>query len=158
MAESSHDMLIIAKYIGSTATHNFRIISDFGFVLTDSNESPYQYTSKEIEATSWADEDGENAYIPATLREEAYDIDVYIATTNADGTTTKNKYEKLKALLKSGTAGGSQTLQNKFDIIIPWSNSMHKGCYLKSIETKDYFNDGKFELLELKLKFRVTMN
>lgn len=145
-------------FINTKSKRQYKLTDDFGFVLTNKNTGNYTTETKEYETFSWKDIDGEDVYIPEDqTKVAAYDIEFHAACNNSDGTNVKTKYLALRDMLITGhhtdLAGGMSAM---YDIVSSYEGLIYNKCYLKSISTENYFNDGRNQILEIKLTFRVT--
>lgn len=109
-------------------------------ICTDTDGGFRDFTSRE-----WADEDGEDVYVPATPRLKAFDAKWKVCY-KGDADTA---YEKLEAM-REKLAGAL------LDIYDTYSSHGYAGCYLKEFGDPTYTRNGNEDVLQFSITFRVT--
>lgn len=130
------------------------LLADFDFVCLAGASYPHVGKFKDLEKTSWYDEDGDDVYIPETLRAESIELEIPIGC-EGDGASDKVR-AKLDALTNflSGRSGALDA--GGLGIYMPFEEKGFNGCYLKEIKDTEYQKMGAYEILCCSLVFGVA--
>jgi hypothetical protein len=123
---------------------------DFGFVCTLIEEGDYE--TKELEKNEWADEHGEDVYIPSVMRFNGFELKLGVVYTGAINTHNT----KLTALLAylTGIDGALDSEGVKL-----YSERLHRGyakVYLKSVTERSLYKTETDECLECVVTLQVA--
>lgn len=123
-------------------------LKDFGFAVCS---IPWPETEiKELATRDWPGEDGEDTYIPTTLKVEAYNLSVEMIYKGAVGERYA-AYTKFRDFLLGISVGGAE-----MRIYDPYNNIGRQGVYVKAISSVKSHKDNAGEYLAFTLELRVT--
>lgn len=131
------------------------LLDDFGFVCLEGASYPAADKFKELEKTSWRDEDGDDVYIPSRRYKEAFSIEIPIGCEGfrgPGGRTVREQYEGLEAFL-CGIGGGLSA--DGLSVYMPMEQTGYHGCYVSEITDKEYQKRGEYEIMTCKLVVNV---
>jgi hypothetical protein len=123
---------------------------NFGFVCTSFKTGDIE--SKELEHNDWFDSDGEDTYIPSTMRINSFSLTVDIVCSGENNESMKN----LNALVDylRGAVGGGLTQDGLF-VYSSYLKRGWCGCYFLSMSDISLYVLGNYECLECSLKLKV---
>lgn len=133
------------------------LLEDFGFVCLEGETFPTATKMKELEKLSWADEDGDDVYIPNRLRCEGEDLSIPIGidATKRSVSARSDVHGKLETL-RDFLVGKTEPLNKEgMRVYLMKYEIGYKGCYLKEIADIEYNQQGKYEILTCTLVFGV---
>lgn len=125
---------------------------DLDVVCTEIPFEPFGET-KGVAARDWADEDGEDVYVPQVLRIKAYDWKIKVA---CKGESSVRAYEKVTALTGylSGFSDGNGAEMRIYSL---HTGIGRKNVYMKSVGDFGHYKDaGGNEVVGFTVTFRVT--
>lgn len=125
------------------------LLTDWGMVCTDFPFDLYPET-KDLPKRDWADEDGEDTFIPDVLPLKAYDLEAGICYKGE----MKSAYDKISSFLNYliGEDGNGATLK---------IHNIHTGIgrqriYFIGASDYDFHSESGGDVVTFKVKFRVT--
>lgn len=122
---------------------------DFGMVCTDIPFMPYGET-KELPKRDWADEDGEDTYIPDRIPLLAFDWEIGMGY-KGDLSTAQGALKTFTDYLTGKDGSGAE-----LKVYSQFTGIGRKGIYFKGISDFDFFKTNIDEVVTFKLKLRVT--
>lgn len=123
--------------------------------------------TKELAKRDWKDEHGVDAYIPASLKFEAYDCEFELAycgqELSSDAWNLSLAFSRIDSF-KKWLSGNDEVGGAEFKIYSPYSSIGRQGCYLLEISDEDPCLQLKQEggnlyhenVVTFKVKFHVT--
>lgn len=139
--------ILFQKSAGSRAMD---LQDDFDFVCTFIEEGDFE--TKELEKNEWADEHGDDVYIPSVMRFNGFEIKLGVVYTGPINTHN----EKLGTLL-SYLTGSDGFLSN--DGLKVYSERLHRGykkVYLKNVTERSLYKTDSHECFECVVVLRVA--
>lgn len=121
---------------------------DFGMVCTDFPLSAPGEV-KDLPKRDWADEDGEDTFIPDTLPLKAYDIKISVCYEGAKGTAM----DKLEMLLEYLT--GADNYGSRLKIYNAMTRTGRQDVYLTKISDTELWQGDNSEILEFNMELHV---
>lgn len=125
------------------------LLTDWEMVCTGFPFDLYPET-KDLPKRDWADEDGEDTFIPDVLPLKAYDMEVGICYKGAMATA----YDKITSFLNYliGEDGSGATLK----IYNPHTGIGRQRIYFLGASDYDFHSESSGDVVTFELKFRVT--
>ena len=123
-------------------------LDNFGMVCTDF-PLPSQGDVKDLPKRDWADEDGEDTYIPDTLPLKAYDIKISVCYNGTKGTAM----DKLEALIDYLT--GADNYGSRLKIYNAHTRTGRQDVYLSKISNTELWQGEDEEILEFDMELHV---
>lgn len=145
----SNEYVILMKK-EATGSQVKNSLTAFSCVCT--SDMPFQsdWETKELTSRDWADENGEDTYIPAQMKMKAYDMDVPMCYKGGLGTA----YQKLKAFKDYLTGADGEGCEIR--VYLPYQKIGRKGCYLLAFSDFTFGKSNMDESLAFTIKLRVT--
>lgn len=106
--------------------------------------------TKDLPKRDWADEDGEDTFIPAILPLKSYDLEAGICYTGRMSTA----HDRVSSFLGylTGADGNGSTLK----VYNPHTGIGRRRLYFLGASGYDFHSDGSGDVVAFKVKFRVT--
>ena len=125
------------------------LLTEWKMVCTDFPFELYPGT-KDLPKRDWADEDGEDTFIPDVLPLKAYDLEAGICYTGEMATAYDNVVSFLGYLI--GEYGNGATLK----VYNPHTNIGRQDLYFLGASDYDFHSTKDGDTVTFKVKFRVT--
>lgn len=107
---------------------------------------------KDLSATDFAGENGEEVYFPAELVAKAFDWKVKLGCL---GNSTDKCVVKINNFINY--CKGADGKGTKLSIASSYTNVGREGCYLKEFSTPEFSKDGAgYEMAQFEVTFRIT--
>lgn len=129
------------------------LLTDFGFVCLEGASYPKTDKFKELDKTSWYDEDGVDVYRPSRRYKESFNIEIPIGCEGnraAGGMSVRQRYDTLEQYLTTGIKPDGMRIE------MPMEQCGYYGCDLVEINDKEYQKRGDYEIFTCKLVFSVS--
>lgn len=125
------------------------LVAEWSMVCADFPFELYPET-KDLPKRDWADQDGEDTFIPDVLPLKAYDIEAELCYTGKMDTA----YTKINSFLNYliGEDGNGVDLK----IYNPHTKIGRKNLYFSGTSDYEYHSDGNGDVVLFKVKFRVS--
>lgn len=124
-------------------------LEDFGMVCTDTPFMPYGETKK-LPQRDWADEDGEDTYIPDNMPLSAFDWEIGMGY-KGDLSSAQDALKKFTDYLTGKDENGSE-----LKVYSQFTGIGRQGIYFKGMGGFDFSKTNTEEVVTFKLKLRVT--
>lgn len=124
------------------------LLDNFGMVCTDF-PLPSPGDVKDLPKRDWADEDGEDTFVPDTLPIKAYDIKISICYEGTKGTAM----DKLEMLLDYLT--GADNYGSRLKIYNAKTHTGRQDVYLTKISDTELWQGDDSEILEFNMELHV---
>lgn len=125
------------------------LLTEWKMVCTDFPFELYPET-KDLPKRDWADQDGEDTFIPDVLPLKAYDIEAGLCYTGEMGTAYAKIISFLNYLIGEDGNGVDLKIYN------PHTKIGRKNLYFSGASDYEYHSDGNGDALLFKVKFRVS--
>ncbi|MBR8739005.1 hypothetical protein IX296_002019 [Bacteroides pyogenes] len=128
------------------------LVGDFDIVCVEIPFEPFGET-KDLTTRDWADEDGEDVYVPQMLRIKAYDWKIKAACKGETSTKVIDKITALTGYLSGASDGNGAEMK----IYSSHLDIGRKNVYMKSVGDFEHFKDAAGnEVVEFSITFRVA--
>lgn len=124
------------------------LLDNFGMVCTDF-PLPSPGDVKDLPKRDWADEDGEDIFVPDTLPIKAYDIKISVCYEGTKGTAM----DKLEMLLDYLT--GADNYGSRLKIYNAKTHTGRQDVYLTKISDTELWQGDDSEILEFNMELHV---